>query len=161
MTTTSTADESMMAPPAPPSPARGSCHRACGSPSALRIAAIVIGFVIFWPLGLALLVWTVWGRQIRESAVSSKFAQWRVPNRASMRDFATRQPDNRALAAYLEQEQQRLKAEQTRLDELVTAFDAFKNAEQRSADQRDFDAFLRQRDSADQSGPEQSDKSPL
>ena len=116
MTTTTSPGEATMDSPAP-----SRHYRRCGSFSPWRIAAIVAGFIIFWPIGLALLGWTLWGREIR-------------------------QPDNTALAAYLAREQERLQAEQDKLRELVQAFDAFKQAERRTADQRAFDAFLQQRD---------------
>ena len=142
MTTTTSPGEATMDSPAP-----SRHYRRCGSFSPWRIAAIVAGFIIFWPIGLALLVWTLWGREIRQSPLGQKIAgarQHRGERRH--RGFMHRQPDNTALAAYLAREQERLQAEQDKLRELVQAFDAFKQAERRTADQRAFDAFLQQRD---------------
>lgn len=128
-----------------PGPRFDGCHRF----SPLRIAAIVVGFLVFWPIGLALLIWTLWRDQIKASGVYRKIAGCR-PERGSAHlrraAFRGRRPSNSALAAYLETEQQRLQAEQEKLAELVKAFEAFKEAESRSADKRDFEAFLKQRD---------------
>lgn len=142
MTTTTSFGEAPMDSPAP-----SGRHRRCGSFSPLRIAAIVAGFIIFWPIGLALLIWSIWGREIRQSPLGQKIAGARQRRgERHHRSFMHRQPDNTALAAYLAREQERLQAEQDKLRELVQAFDAFKQAERRTADQRAFDAFLQQRD---------------
>ncbi len=112
------------------------------------IAAIVIGFVVFWPIGLALLTWALWREQIKAMPLVQKFMQGSMPKPPSMPSMSGlmgRRPSNSALADYLEQEQIRLKAEQAKLDELVKAFEAFKSAERKEADKRDFDEFLRHR----------------
>jgi len=57
-----------------------------------------------------------------------------------------RRPSNSALAAYLEGEQERIQQEKAKLEDLVRAFEAFKQSERQSADKKDFEAFLRQRD---------------
>ena len=46
----------------------------------------------------------------------------------------------------LAREQQRLRDEQQKLDDLVKAFEAFKEAERKTNDQRDFENFLRSRE---------------
>ncbi len=149
MNTTSDPSSAAMEPLTP-----GHRFNGCNQVSPLRIAAIVVGFVVFWPIGLALLVWTLWRDQIRQSGVYRKITGCRREHgNGQMRRsaFRARRPSNSALAAYLETEQQRLQAEQEKLAELVKAFEAFKEAESRSADKSDFEAFLKQRDG----GPEQ------
>lgn len=64
--------------------------------------------------------------------------------------FGRRQSGNEALAEYLAGEQQRLREEQQTLDELVKAFEAFKDAERKANDQRDFENFLRSREGGGQ-----------
>ena len=44
--------------------------------SALNIVLMVIGFAVFWPLGLAMLAWIVWGDEIGRRAGDFK-AQFR------------------------------------------------------------------------------------
>ena len=119
------------------------------------IGATVVAFLVFWPAGVALLAWALWRDQIRAWPWFRKTAEIaKAPPKgfsgtgfgsggfASMR---SRKPDNTMLAEYLERERERLRAEQDKLDDLVKSFEAFKDAERRSADQRDFEAFLRQR----------------
>ncbi len=129
-------------------PRRRQCR---GNASGLLIAAIVAGFIVWWPVGLALLAWAIWRDQLKiPNAVSRSFSPT-THGRVSVPNFMNKRPDNLALAAYLEREQERLRAEQQKLDELISAFDSFKEAERRAADQRDFDSFLRQHATEDKS----------
>ncbi len=117
------------------------------------IGAIVVAFVLFWPAGVALLAWALWRDQIkawpwfRKTAEIAKAPPKGFPG-AGFASMRSKRPDNTMLAEYLERERERLRAEQGKLDDLVKAFEAFKDAERRSADRRDFEAFLRQRDGA-------------
>jgi hypothetical protein len=43
--------------------AKGGCCKK-GNWSGMNIAAMVIGFVLFWPIGLVLLYWNISGRDI-------------------------------------------------------------------------------------------------
>ncbi|MEZ5660288.1 MAG: DUF2852 domain-containing protein [Burkholderiaceae bacterium] len=121
-------------------------HRGrCGSIGGLYIAAIVAGFIIFWPIGLALLAWAIWRDQIKALPFVQKLRDGDLPKPQGFAGFTSaRRPSNSALAEYLAREQERLKAEQAKLDELVRAFEAFKQAEREAADRRDFESFLRQ-----------------
>ncbi len=115
--------------------------------SGLFIAAIVAGFLIFWPIGLVLLAWALWSQQIKNWPFVRKFLDRDLKDLPmSFTSMMARKPDNVALKEYLDREQARLHAEQKNLDELVRAFEAFKAAERQQSDQRDFEAFLRQRE---------------
>lgn len=111
------------------------------------IAATVAAFVIFWPVGLAMLAWALWHRQIKASSWWRTLSGIRLPEAADLGGFARQRPSNEALASYLAREQQRLREEQNRLDELVRAFEAFKQAERKANDERDFENFLKSRES--------------
>lgn len=143
-------------------------HRCGRSGSArvgpLRIGLIALGFLIFWPIGLALLVWTLWHRQILEWPAVQRLSERRAEARSrwnARRQGApftrTGSVDNTALSAYLQREQDRLAAEQRQLDELVRAFEAFRDAERRSADERSFEEFLKQHDDSQSASQERSD----
>lgn len=129
-------------------------NRSSRSVSGIYIAAMVVGFVFFWPIGLAMLAWALWRDQIKANPMVQKFMQGSMPTPPSMPNLGGlgglmgRRSSNTALAEYLEQEQSRLKTEQHKLDELVKAFEAFKQAERQTADQRDFEEFLRRRESS-------------
>ena len=125
------------------SPSRGHGFWSC---SGWYIAATVAAFVLFWPLGLAMLAWALWHRQIRASSWWQGLRGVRPPTMNDLGGFVRRRPSNEALAEYLAREQQRLREEQQKLDELVRAFEAFKAAERKASDQRDFENFLRSRE---------------
>jgi hypothetical protein len=118
--------------------------------SSWYIAATVAALLLFWPLGLAMLAWALWHRQIRTSSWWQSLRGVRPPTMNDLGDFVWRRPSNEALAEYLAREQQRLREEQQKLDELVKAFEAFKAAERKASDQRDFENFLRSRETGGQ-----------
>ncbi len=123
------------------------------------IAAMVVAFMVFWPLGLAMLVWAFWHREIRQSPLWRKLRGTRVPMpRSDFASFVSRKPDNAALAEYLGREQDRLREEQRKLDDLVKAFEAFKDAERQASDRRDFENFLKQREQRDSNSDGNSDR---
>ena len=132
-------------------PASGS---GCSDPfqpgSGWYIAATVAAFLLFWPVGLLMLAWALWHRQIRASSWWQSLRGVRPPSMDDLGAFARRRPSNEALAEYLAREQQRLRDEQQKLDDLVKAFEAFKEAERKSSDQRDFENFLRSREGGTQ-----------
>ena len=110
------------------------------------IAATVAAFLLFWPVGLLMLAWALWHRQIRASSWWQSLRGVRPPTMDDLGAFTRRRPSNEALAEYLAREQRRLRDEQQKLDDLVKAFEAFKEAERKSNDQRDFENFLRSRE---------------
>lgn len=120
----------------------------------LYVIGTAVAIVLVWPLGLAMLAWALFHREIRASSawqtMKDKFAS--RPAAPDLSSFMRSRPSNEALAEYLAREQQRLREEQQKLDELVRAFEAFKAAERRSSDQRDFEEFMRQREAG--AGPE-------
>src|SRR5690606_9586461 len=122
------------------------CHDVFRPGSGWYIAATVAAFLLFWPVGLLMLAWALWHRQIRESAWWQSLRGVRPPTMDDFGVFARRRPSNEALAEYLAREQQRLREEQQKLDDLVKAFEAFKEAERKASDQRDFENFLRSRE---------------
>ena len=144
MTVFSSADSAQAAP------ASASRDDAFWPGSGWYIAATVLAFVIFWPLGVAMLAWGLWHRQIKATAWWQTLRGTRVPAAPDLGAFTRRRPSNEALAEYLAREQQRLREEQLKLDELVKAFESFKAAERKANDQRDFENFLRSREGGGQ-----------
>ena len=122
---------------------RGMCRTTDG----LTIAAIVVAFIVAWPLGLAALAWVIWRQEIKNSSLMQKLRRTQLPEAPSLPRFMGRKPTNTSLAAYLDREQQRLRDEQKKLNELVEQFEAFKEAERVARDRQDFEAFLKQQES--------------
>ena len=104
----------------------------------LNITLMVIGFVLFWPLGLAMLAYILWGDRFRDQFESIK------------RDFTRHAPrsetGNVAFDEYRTRELGRLEEERRRLDEERHQFGEFLKNLRRAKDQEEFDRFMRERD---------------
>ena len=93
------------------------------------IAATVAGFVIFWPVGLALLAYTIWGKRMFKGSCSTR--------RHST--VAFRSSGNMAFDAYKADTLRRLEEEQE-------AFRAFLNRLREAKDKAEFDQFMSDRE---------------
>lgn len=139
--------ETISQPSAAPLPneSRRQGRSVCGSGNGLMILAIVLGFVFAWPVGLALLAWAIWHPEIKKQLgpLITKLRDAGKKENASFQGFMARKPSNAALAEYLASEQQRLREEQEKLNELVREFEAYKAAQREASDRQDFEAFLK------------------
>lgn len=95
------------------------------------IAAMVVGFIVFWPIGLALLAYMIWGKQMFGKSCKAKPA-----NRLS-RGMNT-SSGNSAFDAYKSDMLKRLEDEQA-------AFGAFLDRLRDAKDKSEFDAFMDER----------------
>ncbi len=117
------------------------CHR--GRWSALNIVLMIIGFALFWPLGLAMLAWIIWGEEL-----SAKFEEFKghfqgIPQRA--REFGGAYGSNTGNAAFDEyraRELERLAEERRKLEAMRAEFDVFLRELRRVKDQEEFDRFM-------------------
>ena len=120
----------------------------------LEIGAIVVGFIYWWPVGLALVAWKVAGypafAELRDQArrVVSDFDGARPASRfarafetASRRDAS----GNAAFDAYRRSELDRLEAQRRALEEESRAFAEFVEELKRAKDREQFDAFMAKR----------------
>ena len=110
----------------------------------VTIAMMVIGFMIFWPLGLAMLAYILWGDRLdgfkagvdrATDSVNETFAR------------TTRRPNtgNVAFDDWHESELARLKEERRKLDETIAEFESHKREARREKDTREFDDFMETR----------------
>jgi len=107
------------------------------------IAAMVLGFIVFWPIGLALLAYMIWSkRMFAKSCNSSRMGRNRSDFHVAR--SAMRSSGNTAFDAYksdtlrrLEEEQQNFEAFLARLREAKdkTEFDQFMDDRARKANQ--------------------------
>ncbi|MGH1591684.1 DUF2852 domain-containing protein [Methylobacterium phyllosphaerae] len=120
----------------------------------LEIGAIVVGFIYWWPVGLALVAWKLAGypafADLRDAArravadfesprPASRFA--RAFEAASRRDSS----GNAAFDAYRRAELDRLEAQRRALEEESRAFSDFVEELKRAKDREQFDAFMAKR----------------
>jgi len=121
----------------------------------LTIALMVLGFVFFWPLGLAMLAYILFGDRIPEfrrgaRAMKDDFRRsfggcgarrsWNGPTGASS--------GNAAFDDYRAAELRRLDEERRRLEDERAEFEAFVQNLRRARDQEEFDRFKADRDRA-------------
>jgi hypothetical protein len=101
------------------------------------IAAMVLGFVIVWPVGLALLAYMIWGKQMFAYSCGARRDNhnhgW---GRHAYR--AAQSTGNHAFDSYKAEALRRLEEEQE-------AFEAFLQRLRNSKDKTEFDAFMEER----------------
>lgn len=115
------------------------------------IALTVIGFMVFWPLGLAMLAYIIWGDRLDgfkrdvNGMTDGLFAGCRRgANRAQRWGNGTR-TGNVAFDDWREGELARLAEERRKLDEMYGEFDAYARELRRAKDQEEFDRFMSER----------------
>ncbi len=94
------------------------------------IAAMVIGFILFWPVGLALLFYMLWSNRMFASCNRT-----RRHGRAPLRRAST---GNTAFDAYREETLRRLEDEQQSFQEFLARL-------RKAKDQAEFDQFMADR----------------
>jgi hypothetical protein len=93
------------------------------------IAAFVLGFIVFWPIGLAILGYTIW---------SGRMGCWKHRGRQPRRGFNSRSSGNSAFDEYRAETLRRLEEEQTE-------FESFLERLRRARDKAEFDQFMNER----------------
>ncbi|MGI9350642.1 MAG: DUF2852 domain-containing protein [Rhizobiaceae bacterium] len=111
------------------------------------IALMVLGFIIFWPLGLAMLAYILWGdrldgfkRDINRAtdSVSDKFSK-------SCRRHSAGTSGNTAFDEWREAELTKLQEERRKLEEDIHEFEEYKREIRRAQDTQEFEAFMKAR----------------
>lgn len=115
----------------------------------LTILLTIIGFVVWWPLGLAMLAYIIWGDRLIEEFKDLKN---RMPKSADfgMAGFGSglggmAETGNSAFDSYREETMRRLEEERRRLDEEQREFHEFLRNLRKARDQEEFDRFMAER----------------
>lgn len=112
------------------------------------IALMVLGFVVFWPLGLAMLAYIVFGERLQgfkrdaNRKADGMFAGCRRAKSRYSTHFTT---GNVAFDDWRTAELERLEEERKKLDEMREEFDSYMRELRRAKDQEEFDRFMRER----------------
>lgn len=116
------------------------------------IALMVIGFMVFWPLGLAMLAYIIWGDRLDgfkrdvNRATDGIFAGCRRgSDRAARWGHGSARTGNVAFDDWREKELERLNEERRKLDEMLSEFDEYARELRRAKDQEEFDRFMASR----------------
>jgi hypothetical protein len=116
------------------------------------IALMVLGFVVFWPLGLAMLAYILFGERLKSfkkdanSTMDGVFSSFKRGGGRGYRgpQFGT---GNVAFDDWRDAELTRLDEERRKLDEMREQFDEYVRELRRAKDQEEFDRFMRERNS--------------
>lgn len=117
----------------------------------LTIALMVLGFIVWWPLGLAMLAYILWGENFGGSA--EKAERWIHKQRHWAREHCgpgsrhgfRHSSGNAAFDEYRAEQLKRLEEERRRLDEEVQAFHDYMRNLRMAKDREEFDRFMRDR----------------
>lgn len=113
------------------------------------IALMVLGFVVFWPLGLAMLAYILFGDRLREfksDANQRADGFFRSCRRSSHRAYRSGfSTGNVAFDDWRKAELDRIEEQRRKLDEMRDEFDTYLRELRRAKDQEEFDRFMRER----------------
>jgi hypothetical protein len=136
----------------------GSGHRShgCGSRFSrswrpAEIAAMVLGFMVFWPIGLAVIGWKIWQKRSGYEGDLMSFLQEKWQNRrsfsaaAGFSNFGFRSSGNSAFDDWREAELARLEEERKKLAAAEQEFANFMTNLRRARDREEFDRFMNER----------------
>lgn len=114
--------------------------------SPFNIMLMVLGFVFFWPLGLAMLAFNIWGDRLGDLKNEWKRTFLHQANwSCSKRRASPRPSGNAAFDEYRAAELERLEKERAKLEEMKAGFDAYMDSLRRARDQEEFDRFMAKR----------------
>ncbi|MEO5805834.1 DUF2852 domain-containing protein [Devosia sp.] len=125
--------------------------------SPLTIALMVIGFITFWPLGLAVLGYIIWGEKFGGSADKAqgywnKGKSWCGPmgnhrhgRHQRQNYYASNSSGNAAFDEYRAEQLKRLEEERARLDAEIDAFHDYMANLNKAKDREEFDRFMNDR----------------
>ena len=109
------------------------------------IALMVVGFMVFWPLGLAMLAYILWGERLGDFKGDWSKARAGLFGSCRKRGHGFSRTGNVAFDDWREKELERLHEERRKLDELREEFDAYASELRRAKDQQEFDRFMAER----------------
>jgi hypothetical protein len=119
------------------------------------IALMIIGFMVYWPLGLAMLAYILWGDRLEgfkhdvNNATDGIFRGFRNACPAG-RGSST---GNAAFDDWRAKELERLAEERRKLDEARADFEAYAREVRRAKDKEEFDRFRTERRNAGKKTP--------
>ncbi len=137
---------------------------------ALEIVAVVLGFIIWWPVGLALLMWKLWrarhgrpsdlvdaARSFEENVMHNwpeKARRWGCASKRRAEDVMpggwgftanTRSTGNAAFDEWRDAELSRLDEERRKLEDAAREFSDYVDNLRKAKDREEFDRFMHQR----------------
>lgn len=125
-------------------------------------AFMIIGFIVYWPLGIAMLAYIIWGDRLEYFKKDVNTATDNVLDaaRKGFQNFESgsscRSTGNLAFDEWRDQELARLKEERRKLDEAKAEFGLHMKELRQAKDREEFEHFMKERSSQDGSDVKQA-----
>ena len=126
------------------------------------IGLMVLGFVVFWPLGLAMLAYIIWGDRLDgfKRDVNRATDEMARQFRGCGRHRGHARTGNVAFDDWREAEIERLAEERRKLDAMREEFEMYMRELRRAKDKEEFDRFMRDREASKASEAKRSGSVP-
>jgi len=126
-------------------------HRCGGNWSGLNIAAMVVGFVLFWPLGLFLLFWNITGKDVQELPNAIRGLWSRVDDAWRGNGSDSRSTTKNDVFNEFQQAQyERIREIKDEIKKRARRFRDFRARAKRRADEEEFNQFMSDAPAKDQ-----------
>lgn len=115
-----------------------------GNWSAANIAAMVIGFVVFWPVGLLILFWNISGRDIRDlpAMIRRKWSAVFGGTTGVNGRYAYSSSENSVFDEYQDTQYDRIKEIKEEIKHRAERFREFRSNARRRAEEKEFNDFM-------------------
>ncbi len=115
-----------------------------GNWSCMNIAAMVVGFVLFWPVGLFLLFWNISGREVRDlpNAIKEKCAAVFNGSFCRSKKHKDSTDSNSVFEEYQQTQHDRITEIKEEIKDRASRFKDFRSDVKRHADESEFKEFM-------------------
>jgi hypothetical protein len=115
----------------------------CGNWSGLNIAAMVLGFLFFWPIGVFLLFWIVSGRNVKDLPQAIGHLGSKMTNYWNDDGFSNNHhSDNVVFNEYQQTQYDRIRELKEEIKARACRFKDFRAKAKRRADEEEFNRFM-------------------
>ena len=129
------------------------CGFATSRWTAFELVAMILGFIVFWPIGLAILGYKFWQHKTGgEDLQTFAAAKWREARRAwddalwrRAGGFRAASSGNAAFDEWKAAELARLEKERRKLEDAAREFSEFLDNVRRARDREEFERFIKER----------------
>ena len=111
----------------------------------MSIGLMILGFVVYWPLGLAMLAYILWGDRMKAAWEEHRPEFRRMARETGFTQASYGRTGNVAFDEYRERELKRLEEERAALEKMRNEFDEFLRNLRKAKDQEEFDRFMAKR----------------
>ena len=115
----------------------------CGNWSGVNIAAMVLGFVFFWPLGLVILFWIMAGNHVKDLPQAIRYHWSNLSSYWQASDgFGNGKSDNVVFNEYQQTQYDRIHEIKEEIKSRAQRFKDFRARAKRRADEEEFNQFM-------------------